>query len=140
MVIPPEIREWLVSERRFPVLATIAPDGMPSLSTMWFDLDAERDDTLLLNTRIGRRKDRHLRRDPRASLCFSDGYHYVTVEGRVELDEDRERSLADIKRIAQRYRSNPAAIDGQERVTIRLRVERIHRHNDVVRKAETGGR
>ena len=140
MTIPPEIREWLTSERRFPVLATIAPDGMPSLSTMWFDVDTERDDTLILNTRIGRRKDRHLRRDARASVCFNDGYYYVTFEGRVELDDDRERSLADIRRIAQRYGSRPEAFDGQERVTIRLRVERIHRHDDVVRRAETAGR
>lgn len=140
MTIPPELRDWLTSELRFPVLATIAPDGLPSLSTMWFDVDPERDDTILLNTRIGRRKDRHLRRDPRASLCFNQGYDYVTLEGRVELDDDRERSLDDIKAIARRYRSNPAAFDGQERVTIRLRVERIHRHDDTVRKAETAER
>lgn len=140
MTIPPEVREWLTSERRFPVFATIAPNGLPSQSTMWFDVDDERDDTVVLNTRIGRRKDRHLRRDPRASLCFNDGYDYVTLEGSVDLDDDRERSLADIKRIAQRYGSRPEAFDGQERVTIRLRVERIHRHNDVVRKAETAAR
>ena len=138
MTIPPEISGWLMERLRFPVLATIAPDGLPSQSTMWFDLDRGRDDTIVLNTRIGRRKDRHLRRDPRASLCFSDGYDYITLEGRVDLDDDRERSLADIKGIARRYGSDPALFEGQERVTIRLRVERIHRHSDVVRKAEAG--
>ena len=136
MTIPPDLRTWLTSELRFPVLATIAANGMPSLSTMWFDIDPERDDTIVLNTRVGRRKERHLRRDPRASLCFNQGYDYITLEGHVELDDDRDRSLADIKAIARRYRTNPAAFDGQERVTIRLRVERILRHDDVVRKAE----
>ncbi len=136
MTLPPELRAWLTAELRFPVLATIAGDGMPSQSVMWFDLDIERDDTVVLNTRISRRKDRHLRRDPRASLCFSAGYDYVTLEGTVELDDDRDRALADIKALARRYGSNPAAFDGQERVTIRLRVERIHGHSDVVRKAE----
>ncbi len=121
---------------RFPVLATIDATGLPSQSTIWFDLDPERDDTILMNTRIGRRKERHLRRDPRASLCFNDGYDYVTVEGRAELDDDRARSLEDIKAIARRYRSDPANFEGQERVTIRLRVERIHRHSDTLRKRE----
>lgn len=136
MLLPPEIRDWLLAERRFPVLATIAPDGTPSQSTMWFDLDRDRGDTVVMNTRVGRRKERHLRRDPRASVCFNDGYDYVTLEGAVELDDDRERSMADIRAIARRYASDPAKFDGQERVTIRLRVERIHRHSDVARKAE----
>ena len=140
MILTPELRDWLTAELRFPVLATIAPNGMPSQSTIWFDVDPESEDTILMNTRIGRRKERHLRRDSRASLCFNAGYDYVTLEGRVELDDDRARSLDDIKAIARRYRSNPAAFDGQERVTIRLRVERIHRHSDVVRKAEAASR
>ena len=136
MIVTPELRAWLTAKTRFPVLATIAPDGLASQSTMWFDLDPASDDTILLNTRVGRRKERHLRRDPRASLCFNDGYDYVTFEGHVELDDDRQRSMEDIRALARRYRSDPTLFDGQERVTVRLRVDRIHRHRDEVRKAE----
>ncbi len=136
MTLSQELRDWLTATLRFPVLATIAPNGLPSQSTIWFALDPAREDTILMNTRIGRRKERHLRRDPRASLCFNDGYDYVTLEGSVELDDDRERSLEDIRALARRYRSDPARFDGQERVTVRLHVERVHRHSDEFRKAE----
>ena len=133
MELTPEIREWLLAELRFPVLATISADGLPSQSVMWFDLDPERPDTILMNTRVGRRKERHLRRDRRASLCFADGYFYRTIEGDADLDDDRDRSLADIKRLALRYGSDPSIFDGQHRVTIRLRVERLRSHGSVAR-------
>ena len=91
--ITPEIRTWLMQELRFPVMATIGKSGMPSLSVIWFDLDPQRDDVVLLNTLAGRVKDRHLRRDPRISLCFEDGTDYVTIEGRAELSDDHGASL-----------------------------------------------
>ncbi len=136
MALSPELINWIMAELRYPVLATITPSALPSQSVVWFDLDTEHPDTILMNTRVGRRKDRHLRRDPRASLCFADRYDYVTLEGRVAFDDDVERALADIKALARRYRSDPARFDGQERVTIRLHVERVHRHSDLFRKAE----
>ena len=74
-------RDWLIAELRFPVMATIRSDGMPSQSVVWFDLDPDGTDTILMNTRAGRLKHRHLRRDPRVSLCFEDGNDYVTVRG-----------------------------------------------------------
>lgn len=124
--LTPNIREWLLTELRFPVLATISSDGLPSQSVMWFDLDPEREDTILMNTRVGRRKERHLRRDNRASLIFPEGYYSRTFEGTVELDDDRARSLRDIKALADRYGSNPDRFDGQERVTLRFHVDKTH--------------
>ena len=122
----PEIRNWLLAELRFPVLATISPSGMPSQSVMWFDLDPDRRDSILMNTRVGRRKERHLRRDSRASLIFPEGYFSRTFEGRIEIDDDRERSLVDIQALARRYGSDPKRFERQERVTLRFRVERTH--------------
>jgi len=58
--ITPEIRRWLMQELRFPVMATIGKSGMPSLSVIWFDLDPERDDVVLLNTLAGRSRDTRL--------------------------------------------------------------------------------
>jgi PPOX class probable F420-dependent enzyme len=127
--ITPELRDWLMAELRFPVAATIGADGMPSQSVVWFDFDSERDETVLLNTRAGRLKERHLRRDPRISLCFEDGYRYVTLEGRAELIDDPERGLEDIQNLARRYGDSPDPFVGQHRVTILVRVERVIRHD-----------
>lgn len=126
--ITDDLRAWLLSERRTPVLAVIAPDGTPSQSVMWFDLDSEDPDTIVMNTRRGRAKERWLRRDPRVSVCFEDGWTWYAMRGTAELDDDRERALAVIKALARRYDSDPASFDGQERVTIRIRVEKVIRH------------
>lgn len=122
-----ETRSWLMEELRWAVMATLKSDGMPSLSVIWFDL-ADEPDTILLNTRKGRYKERHLRRDPRISLCVEDKNDYVTFEGRAELIDDDERGLADIQCLARRYDSDPGEFEGQHRVTILMRVERVIRH------------
>lgn len=128
-VLPDDLREWLTSELRYPVLAVLTPDGSPNQSVMWFDLDPDDADTILMNTKVGRAKERFLRQDPRVSICFEDGLFWVALQGTVELDEDRARSLEDIKALARRYGSRPEQFDGQERVTMRVRVEKVVRHD-----------
>jgi len=128
-VLSDELREWLMAELRFPVLAVLTDEGAPSQSVMWFDLDPDRHDTILMNTKVGRAKDRYLRRDPRVSLCFDEALTWVALRGRVELDDDRERALADIQALARRYGDDPAEFNGQQRVTIRMLVEKVIRHD-----------
>jgi PPOX class probable F420-dependent enzyme len=128
-VLTDDLRAWLMRTLRFPVLAVIAPDGTPSQSVMWFDLDPDAPDTILMNTKVGRAKERYLRRDARVSLCFEEGLTWVALKGRVEFDDDRERSLADILALARRYGSTTREFAGQERATIRMRVEKVVRHD-----------
>jgi PPOX class probable F420-dependent enzyme len=127
-VLSDDLREWLNTGLRYPVLAVLTTDGTPSQSVMWFELDRDQPDTILMNTKVGRAKDRYLRRDSRVSLCFEEGLTWVALRGRVELDDDRERALADIQRLAVRYGDDPHDFDGQQRVTIRMRVEKVIRH------------
>jgi PPOX class probable F420-dependent enzyme len=128
-VLTDELRTWLTSKVRFPVLAALSPDGSPSQSVMWFDLDPDEPDTILMNTKVGRAKERWLRNDPRVSLCFEEELRWVALKGRVELDDDRDRSLADIQALARRYHSDPNEFAGQQRATIRMRVEKVIRHD-----------
>jgi PPOX class probable F420-dependent enzyme len=128
-VLPDDLREWLTADIRYPVLAVLTPDGSPNQSVMWFDLDPDRPDTILMNTKVGRAKERFLRRDPRVSLCFEEGLFWVALQGSVELDEDRVASLEDIKALARRYGSRPEQFDGQQRVTIRMAVDKVIRHD-----------
>ena len=128
-VLSDELRTWLMAELRYPVLAVLTDEGAPSQSVMWFDLDPERPDTILMNTKVGRAKERYLRRDPRVSICFEDALVWVALRGKAELDEDREGSLADIQALAVRYGDDPRDFDGQQRVTFRVRVEKVIRHD-----------
>lgn len=123
-----ELRAWLTARLRFPVLGVLTDDGAPSLSVMWFDLDPDRPDTILMNTKEGRAKARYLRRDPRVSLCFEDELIWVALRGSVELDDDRERALADIRALAVRYGDEPDAFNGQQRLTLRMKVDKVVRH------------
>ncbi len=127
--ITPEMRTWLLQELRFPVMATIGKDGMPSQSVIWFTLDPDRDDVVLLNTLAGRVKDRHLRRDPRVSLCFEEETDYVTIEGRAELSDDHEKALANIWAMARRYGQGEGSFAMGDRVDITVHVERVIRHS-----------
>ena len=128
-VLNDDLRAWLTAELRYPVIAVVTPDGGPNQSVMWFELDPERPDTILMNTKVGRAKERFLRRDPRVSLCFEEGMTWVALQGTVELDDDRERAMADILRLARRYHSTTSQFAGQQRVTIRMRVEKVIRHD-----------
>lgn len=127
MQLSDQVRAFL-QERRFAVLATIGEDGLPQQTVMWYDLDGE---DVLMNTARGRLKDKHLQRDPRASICIEDGYRYVTIAGTVTLDDDQAAAQAVIAQLARRYSSPEnaekmiAEFQGQQRVTLRLHVEQL---------------
>lgn len=121
-----------LTEPRFGVLATINADGSPQLTTMWYELQG---DEIMMNTLAGRLKDRNMRRDARVALCFEEGYQYVTVTGTVRLVEDQATAQADIAHLAHRYHPAEKAaqmvenqFSRQERVTLRMTIERVSEH------------
>ena len=119
-----------LQEKRFAVLATLNEDGTPQLTTMWYLL--EDDGTVLMNTKVGRAKERNMRRDPRISVCIEDGYIYVTLSGKVEMIDDPEIAQRDIFRLSSRYHGEEKAkrqmenqFSKEQRVTLRLKPEHI---------------
>ena len=80
-VLTDDLREWLMAELRYPVIAVIAEDGSPSQSVMWFDLDPEDPNVIVMNTKRGRAKDRWLRRDPRDQPLLRRGAALGRVQG-----------------------------------------------------------
>lgn len=127
-VLTDELRSWLVAELRYPVLAVNTGDGPPSQSVMWFDLDPDDRDSILMNTKVQRLKYRQLQDDPRVSLLFEDGETWLAMRGVVELNADAQPALEHIQALARRYGGEPSRFDGQSRVIIRMRVEKVIRH------------
>ncbi len=128
MVMEDKVKEFL-KQRRFAVLATINEDGTPQQTVMWYELQGDR---IMMNTAAGRIKERNLKSDPRISFCVEDEYNYVTLTGRAELDYDPERTQADIKALATRYKGEKEAermvrktFSKQARVTIYMTVEHV---------------
>ena len=91
-VLADDLRDWLTSELRYPVLAINTADGPPNQSVMWFDLHPHRPDTIVMNTMVRRLKYRQLQADPRVSLLFEDGGKWVGLRGTVEMDADFDRA------------------------------------------------
>jgi PPOX class probable F420-dependent enzyme len=122
-------------ELRFAVLATINQDGTPQLSTMWYLL--EEDGTITMNTKVGRAKERNMRRDPRISICIEDGYNFLTINGTVEMIDDPEIAQHDIYRLAARYygeeksrRQMHEKFSKEKRVSLHLKPEHIIEYSE----------
>ncbi len=119
MAFTEEQRAFLEAPR-FAVAATISTDGMPHQTVMWHALDG--DEELVLSTPRGGLK--HLLRDPRLSVCVEDGFRYVTVSGRVRIEEEPKAARELYGRIGARYRRalpRPSARKGPPRGSIRRR-------------------
>jgi PPOX class probable F420-dependent enzyme len=80
-----EYESFLLHRARAATLATVRADGRAHAAPIWFDLDG---DKLVFTTCEGTVKGRNMRRDPRVSLCIADEeppFHFVVIEGTVQL-------------------------------------------------------
>jgi PPOX class probable F420-dependent enzyme len=102
------------------VLGTVNPDGSPQTSVVWV---CRNGDDLLISSAAGRRKERNLQREPRASLTVydrEDPLRYVEIRGQATITEDLGRELA--VRLAEEY-EGPSA--GQEYLDLPPEVVRV---------------
>jgi PPOX class probable F420-dependent enzyme len=70
------------------VLTTLSPKGYPQSTLVWCSFDGEH---VLLNTGIGYRKERNMRRNPRVSVFAvdnTDKMRWIEVQGDVELIQE----------------------------------------------------
>jgi PPOX class probable F420-dependent enzyme len=127
------VRDFLNEPNRFAVLATINPSGLPHQTVMWYSLLD--DETIMMNTKRGRLKDRNLLRDPRASLCFDNGLNFVTVTGTVSMIEDQASAQADIRALAVKYDGEEEAdrmvasqFSKEKRITLLFSIAKVYTH------------
>ena len=107
-------------------VTTLRDDGSPHTTVVWVDVDT---DEVIFNTAVGRAKERHLRKDPRASLIVvdpQDPYKWVAVSGRAELTT--EGADAEIDKLAKKYLGKdeyPWRNPEEERINVRIRPEHV---------------
>lgn len=82
--IPKNYSDLLQNEvKAFALLATLMKDGSPQLTPLWFSTKGE---YILINSAIGRIKDRNMRRNPHIALTILDPhnpYRYIQIRGTV---------------------------------------------------------
>jgi PPOX class probable F420-dependent enzyme len=118
----------LFQKRAFGHLATLMPGGSPQVTPVWVDYDGA---YVLVNSAVGRQKDRNLRRDGRVALEImdpDDPYRYLLVRGRV-VEITEEDADAGIDRLAQKYLGVdefPYRRAGEVRVWYKIKPERVY--------------
>lgn len=114
----------------FAHFVTLNPDGSPHVAPIWIDVDD--DGNVVVNSAVGRKKDRNIRRDPRVAVSVheqADPYVRTVINGTVVSIETGDEAEEHIDRLNQRYHDGERWTyrDGQVRVIYRIRPDRVVR-------------
>jgi len=128
--LTPEDRE-LLHAPNYAWIITLNPDGSPQASITWVDAD---DTHVLVNTAVGRRKDRNVIANPNVAIAVqrgADAYRWISVEGVVEERELGPDADAHIDSLARAYDGEAwTPVEGQRRVRWRVRPTRVVRYGE----------
>jgi PPOX class probable F420-dependent enzyme len=137
-VLSERVRAFL-DANRFATIATVDPDGSPRQAVIWYRLE---DDSIVINSKLGRRWPSNLQRDPRISVAVSDqtdGYRWVGLTGTVAVIDDQPTAQADIAEMARRYHADDPdeaerlireRYTRDTRVSFRIAIDAVHVHLD----------
>jgi PPOX class probable F420-dependent enzyme len=104
MKLPDKYLDLFADETKaFAYLSTLMADGTPQVTPVWFNTDGE---YILVNTAVGRVKDRNMKAHPQVALCIADPndpYRYLQIRGRV-VEHTTEGANAHIDSLARKYR------------------------------------
>ena len=120
--IPESFQDLLKDETKaFAFLSTLMPDGSPQVTPVWFNAESE---YILINSAVGRQKDRNMRARPRVALTIMDPkhpYRYLQVRGKV-VKITTEGAAAHIHSLSHKYHGRDYNLpEGQIRVTYKIR-------------------
>ncbi|MFD1563727.1 PPOX class F420-dependent oxidoreductase [Haloarchaeobius amylolyticus] len=125
--IPDDFHD-LFEKKTFAHVATLTPEGLPHVTPVWIDYEAD-GDRLLVNTERNRQKAQNAARTPDVGVSMTDPddpYRHLSVIGEVE-DVTTDGARAHIDDLAQRYLDvdeYPNPIES-ERVILRIRPDRV---------------
>jgi PPOX class probable F420-dependent enzyme len=122
--IPDSYKDLLGAQ--FATLGTIAPDGRPQLTEVWFLAE---DGQVKVSLNTTRKKVRNLRRNPAVSLLILDQANpgrYLEIRGDAQVEPDKGYAFA--KKVDAKYGSDLQAMDGPggERVVVTIEPVRVN--------------
>ncbi|WP_231183850.1 TIGR03618 family F420-dependent PPOX class oxidoreductase [Haladaptatus sp. DYF46] len=114
----------------FAYFATLTPEGLPHVTPVWVDYDAD-EDRVLVNTERGRRKEKNVRENPKVGMGMTDPddrYRALSVLGEVdEITEDGAREHID--ELSRRYTGEEYQPEIQTaRVLLKIRPDEVIAH------------
>jgi PPOX class probable F420-dependent enzyme len=118
----PESHKDLLQKPAFGAFTTLMPDGSPQTTPVWVDFDNGK---VIVNTALGRQKDKNVRHDPRVAITLIDPqnpYRYLEIRGHVdEITEDGAEKHID--KMAKKYLDKdkyPWGRPGEKRVLLKV--------------------
>lgn len=111
----------LLERPTFAHLATVAPDGSPHTSVMWFDWDGE---VLRFTHTTTRQKFKNLQAEPRVAISIHDPdnpYRALEVRGTVESTVPDDEVASFYKSLQARYGEDYEITDAPKRVILTVR-------------------
>jgi PPOX class probable F420-dependent enzyme len=118
----------LFENKNFAFVATSMKDGSPHVTPTWVDIE---DNYILINTAIGRVKQKNVARDPRVSVSITDmnnPYHMVTVNGEIVEQIKGEEAEKHIDKLAKKYLNKdkyPGRAPGEERILLKIKPKKV---------------
>ena len=114
----------LFEEANCAVLTTLRADGSAHNTVIWVDYDGG---AVSFSTLVGRAKEQHLARDPRATITIvKEPFKWISISGRVTLSSEGAEEQLD--RLAQKYIDEavyPWRAEGDVRVSVTLEIDMI---------------
>jgi PPOX class probable F420-dependent enzyme len=118
----------LFEDKNLAYVATIMKDGSPQITPTWIDIQ---DNEILINTALGRIKQKNVTRDPRIAVSLVDRnnpYHMVTLRGEVIDQIAGEVADSHIDKLAKKYLDKdkyPFRAPGEKRVILKVKPTRV---------------
>jgi PPOX class probable F420-dependent enzyme len=128
----PELSEHarqLLSSPNYGFLGTADADGWPQVTPVWVDVQ---DTRILVNTALGRVKERNARRERRVALsvaAIDNPWDKVDIRGRVVDFIEGEEADRHIDKLAKKYLDQdtyPFREPGEKRVILTIEADRAH--------------
>ena len=119
-------RKFIAENPYVATATTLRDDGSPHNTIVWIEAE---DRLISFNTAVGRAKERHLRKDPRAAVTVVDpenSYQWVSVSGHAELTT--EGADEQIDRLAKKYLGQdeyPWRSADEQRITVKITPEKV---------------
>ena len=127
----PQIKN-LFDGKNFAFLSTLVKDGAPEVTPVWIDIE---DGNILVNTALGRVKQRNVSRDPRVALSIIDQnnqYNMVTIRGEVTEQITGDKAEKHIDKLAKKYIGKdkyPWRSKTEKRVILKIKPGKVFRMN-----------
>ncbi len=126
---PEKFADLLKPETKaFVFIATTMADGSPQVTPVWFDAD---DEHIIINTAVGRIKDRNLQARPKVALAIvdpADPYRYIQVRGQV-VERITDGADKQMDTLSIKYTGKPWDLPaGQQRVIFKIKATRFDEH------------